>query len=484
MEARLNDLLARREVAVVREMARQRRSPALLVGGAVRDALLGRAQPHDLDFTVQGDAVGLARATADALRADVYVLDAERGTARVLIPGGADDGAAMILDFAACRGATWREDMLARDFTLNAIAVDIEDARVIDEVAGRDDLAARALRATGPGALADDPVRGLRAIRLAFALDVQIEPDTLALVRAVGRRILLPSAERVRDELMAILALDAAGRAVRMLDDVALLEPIVPEVGPMRSCDQSPPHRFNVLEHTHAVMDAIDREIPAFPGALVDSESKTRTDSPKAMLQLAALLHDCAKPVTRTAGADGRIHFYGHEQAGAEMAAARARALRMSAADVSLVRTIVRLHMRPNAMARAMAHTGEPPTPRALHRFFRDAGASAPLLAIFAMADCLGKRGDNTEPADCAPSRAIAAQLLERYFERYQPSAAPPALLTGRDVINLGVKPGPRIGAILEAVREAQMTGEIDTRDAAIALARELVASSWGHSGH
>jgi hypothetical protein len=163
---------------------------------------------------------------------------------------------------------------------------------------------------------------------------------------------------------------------------------------------------------------------------------------------------------------------------GAEMAAARARALRLSAAEVSAVRTMVRLHMRPNQMARDMARDGRPPTPRALHRFFRDAGRCAPLLALFAIADCQGKRGEATQPADCEPSQRIAELLVERYLERYQPAAAPAALVTGRDVIALGVKPGPRIGEILEAVREAQMTGEIDTRDAALTLAQALAAGS------
>ncbi len=485
----LRSLISRPEVRTVRNLAQAYRMPVLLVGGAVRDALLGHPSPHDLDFAVQGDAVALGRAVADALGASFYVLDAERGTARVLMHSHSAApearGSKIVMDFALCRGPDWRADALARDFTINAIAVDLQNGAVIDEANGLADLDARLIRATNAHIMEDDPVRALRAVRLSFGLDMRIEPATLAQVREAGALLRGPSAERLRDELMAILNLRNAARATQMLDDLGLLVPIVPEIEPMRSCAQSAPHRFTVLGHTWEVLSALDAllenwriEVDGVWHALPDAprlaehfaaatvESRTRT----AVYRLAVLLHDCGKPATRSVGADGRVHFYGHEALGAELAAARARALRLSGEEVSRVRIVVRHHMRANFMAR-QSHA---PTPRALYRFFRDVGDCAPELTLFAIADCVGKRGAHTGAEDCAPSTAIARHLLVEYYARFEQSIAPPALITGRDVVAIGVKPGPRIGAILEAVREAQMIGEVGSRDEALALARRL----------
>ncbi|BCX05163.1 MAG: HDIG domain-containing protein [Candidatus Roseilinea sp.] len=486
----LRALVNRPEVRIVRDLARAQNVPVLLVGGAVRDALLGHPSPHDLDFAVQGDAVRLGRAVANALGASFYVLDAERGTARVLTRTDSPKAqvSRVVLDFAVCRGPNWRTDAFARDFTVNAIGVNLGDGALVDEANGLADLDTRVIRATNEHAMGDDPVRALRAVRLSFALDMRIEPATLVQVRAAGAMLNEPSAERLRDELMAILSLRDAGRALQMLDDLGLLVPIVSEIEPMRACDQTTPHRFTVLQHTWEVLATLDGllrdwglEVGSVRFALPDPqrladhfaaptvEHRTRA----AVFRFAALLHDCGKPATRSMGEDGRVHFYGHETAGAALAVARARALRLSGDEVARVFTIVRHHMRANFMAR-QAHA---PTLRVLYRFFRDAGDCAPELALFAIADCVGKRGAQTAAEDCAPSVEIARRLLDEYYARFERSVAPPPLLTGRDVIALGVKPGPRVGEILEAVREAQMIGEIGVRDEALVLARQLAHS-------
>lgn len=490
----LRDLLARPEVGAVHALGKQRGAPVLLVGGAVRDALLGNAQPHDLDFAVQGDAIALSRAVADALRAHCYVLDAERGAARVLLPlAGASpaqpaQSATLVMDFTVCRGDSWRDDLIARDFTVNAIGVDLDDGSVLDATSGLADLHERVIRATTDHAVTDDPVRALRGIRLAFALGMRIEPGTLDQIAAVGAAITRPSAERVRDEFMAILNVPDAGWAVRQLDALHLLVPIVPEIEPMRTCEPSPPDHFSVLDHAWEVLHALDRLIAqcrsadggwlAFPAPIrarllqhLDAapvEGRTRV----AVLRFAALLHDCGKPATKTSDAHARVHFYGHAAVSAELAAARARALRLSGNEAAAVRTLVRYHMCANRMARR-SHA---PTPRARYRFFRDVGDCAPELALFAVADCMGQRRMRAGPGDCAVSVAIAQSLLDEYYARYERTVAPPPLITGRDVIALGVKQGPRIGQILDAVREAQMIGEIHTREQALALAGELKA--------
>jgi tRNA nucleotidyltransferase/poly(A) polymerase len=482
-----NNPIFNNQLLTVRTLARKRRTPMLLVGGTVRDALLGRAA-NDYDIAVQGNPVPLARAAADALDADFWLMDTERGTARVILR----DERKTVIDFAACRGATWHEDLLARDFTLNAMGYDLDTNELIDPSNGQTDLQARLIRAVTDHALSDDPIRGLRAVRLAQQLGFTIEPRTWAQAKAIGSAIHQPSAERARDELLAMLALPNSAQAMRQLDEVGLLKQLVPEVEPMRDCTQSPPHQFTVLEHTWAVMEAVDKEIGRLEiGRLEIGDWRLGEQSPISNLQshlseptanatrttilkLMALLHDCAKPETRSVDPDGRIRFFTHEERGAEVAAARARALKLSGDEVSDLRTMVRHHMRANQLARAK----EPPTPRAIYRFMREAGQCAPELALFAMADCYGKRGAATQPEDCADSQDMAVRLIEKYFQQFSPQAAPAPLITGRDLIDMGIAPGKQIGQILEQVREAHMTGEIGTRDEAMALAQNLKAAA------
>lgn len=475
----MSALLARDDVILVRRLALARNLPALLVGGAVRDALLNHA-PHDFDFAVQGDAVALARAVANAMGAAFYVMDAERGTARVIKhapederqnPALAAQNPAFVYDFARCRGEGWREDQRDRDFSINAIGLDLVDLELVDHAGGLADLRAGVIRAASQDAIQNDPVRALRAVRLAHQFGMAIAPATLERIRDAGSLLLQPSAERLRDALFEIFELPNAAQAVIQLDALGLLAHLFPELEPMRAQPQTAPHRFNVLEHTWWVMRALDKEIEDSGQGIPTLQTSITTFSCAALLRFAALLHDCAKPMAASMDAEGRIHFYGHEGLGANVAAARARALRLSGDEIAFVKTLIANHMRPNQMARMPA----PPTPRALARFFRDAGDAAPLLALFAVADCVGKRGDATTDEDCAPSRRIAALLLERYYDRFAPDVAPQALLSGRDLIELGMTPGRRVGEILEAVREAQMAGEIHTRDEALVAAQSML---------
>ncbi|HEY3289967.1 MAG TPA: HD domain-containing protein [Anaerolineae bacterium] len=492
------ELLSLPEVALVREIASQRRYEVILVGGALRDALLG--QPiHDLDFAVQSDSrgtVALARVVADRLRGAFYLMDSERGTARVIV--GLANQPHLNLDFAACRGESWNEDLFARDFSVNAIALDIASGVLLDPTGGQADLAAGIVRQVTPHALSDDPVRALRAVRLEQALGAVIEPATLASVRTAAPLLHVPSVERVRDELMKILALSTAARAIRRLDALNLLRELVPEIDAMRECTQSSPHRFTVLEHTFAVLDYLDelihtltsdaenvpewlREFDIAPQdrAALRQQLLTETSNERTRLsvfRLAALLHDIAKPAQRSVGDDGRIHFYGHEEAGAGVAAERATALRLSSDEVDFVRTIVRNHMRPNQMSRHDHLTDI--TARALYRYFAATADSAVEIALFCMADGMGKAGAESSPADIRRREKIAALLIRSYYERFSPQASPKPLINGRDVMGLGVSQGLLVGKVLNAVREAQMVGEISTYKAALAMAQQLIIAA------
>ena len=403
-----------------RASAAKRRVSIALVGGSVRDLLLGRA-PHDLDFAVLGDAVGLARSVANALGGAFYVMDAARGTARVIVDG-------VIVDFARCRGATLDDDLRGRDLTLNAIAALLPldtpmQGRIAlyDPLDGARDLSDKVIRLASPEAIANDPVRAMRVARFAADLDAQIDPAAEAAARAAGPRLAAvdgPSAERTRDELLKALSLPRASAAVELLAALDLLTVVVPEAA------ARPPGALRAID---ALLEQAAARAPRLNARLAEPLA----NAPRlALLRLVGLCAD-ASP----AAVEGR-----------------ALALKLSAAEVARARAI----RAGAALTEALREA------RAEYRWMRTAREAAPEAALLGMA--------------LDPARAdIGWGLLEHFEARFAPEVAPAPLLGGQDVLALGVGPGPVVGAALEAVREAQMIGEITTREQALVLARRVI---------
>jgi putative nucleotidyltransferase with HDIG domain len=452
------------------------RNDAVLVGGAVRDALLHRrdgAGGHDVDVTVATGALEIARRVADRLGGAFVVLDAERGAARVVV------GTAR-LDITDRRAPTLEGDLGARDFTVNALAVPLRDllgrgrATVIDPTGGLADLAARRLRPTGPGVLADDPVRALRGVRLEAALGFRLTPAAARLVAAAAPALGGVSAERVRDELVLILGMPRTGRVLRRADRLGLLGVVLPEVEAMRGVRQPAPHRFDVLEHSLRTVDGCD-VLLARPGALVPlgEELAAHLAEPLAggierrhVLKLGALLHDVAKPETRRR-VGGRIRFFEHDLRGAERARAVGERLRLPGAATAVLERLVRHHLRPMHLAGAGALT-----PRARYRFYRDLGADARDLLLLALADAAAVRGES--PLRLWPRAALIRDLLRGWEEQRRAAAVPP-LLRGEDVMaRYGLAPGPAVGRLLARAREAQDLGLVHTREEALAYLDSL----------
>ncbi len=400
--------------------AAKRRVSIALVGGSVRDLLLGRA-PHDLDFAVLGDAVGLARAVANALGGAFYVMDAARGTARVIVDG-------VIVDFARCRGATLDDDLRGRDLTLNAIAALLPldtpmQGRIAlyDPLDGAKDLSDKIIRLASPDAIANDPVRAMRVARFAADLDARIDPAAEAAARAAGPRLAAadgPSAERTRDELLKALSLSQASVAVDTLEALGLLNVVVPEAATRQT-------------NAQCAIDGLLEQAAARAPGLSARLAEPLANAPRlALLRLVAL---CAS--ASPAAVEGR-----------------ALALKLSAAEVARARAI----RAGAALSEALREA------RAEYRWMRAVRDAAPEAALLGMA---------LNPA----MTEIGWGLLEHFEARYAPEVAPGPLLGGQDVLDLGVAPGPAVGAALEAVREAQMIGAITTREQALALARRVI---------
>ncbi len=488
----------------VRALAEERGVRVWPVGGVVRDALLGRPL-HDWDFAVERDAMGLARAVADALGGAYYPLDAARDTGRVVLQR--QDGQRIDLDFAVLRGPDLEADLGGRDFTLNAMATG-SDGRLVDLHGGLADLEARLVRAIGPSAFDDDPLRMLRAVRLTAELDLRLEARTAAWIIRRASGLPQASAERVRDELARILAAPAVANHLHMLDELGLLAQVIPEVTPLKEQNQSPPHRFDVWWHTLLVVEAVAAVLAALAGAhpslaYVDAPARVWDDlaqalgrfapavanhlqvrlaggrTRRALLLLAALCHDLGKPLTCTEDERGHLHFYNHEREGARMTAERMRQLRFSRPEVERVRTVVRAHLRPGHLARVQG----PVTRRAVYRFFRATGDAGVEVMLLSLADHLATWGPNLEADRWARRLEVAEVLLSHYFERHEETVKPSALITGGDLMSeLGLEEGPLVGRLLEAVREAQAAGEVRSREEALALARSTLVPQPGLS--
>ena len=477
-----------------------RDTPVWLVGGAVRDHLLGR-YTVDLDFAVDGDALRMARHLADRLGGYYYVLDKQRGTGRVILEE--EPGQRRMLDFACLRGPDINSDLRARDFTINAFAINLRDPEQwLDPTGGSNDLKQKILRTCSPNAVADDPVRALRAVRLTTELDLRMEPETLLQVQQAGPGLGRVSPERVRDEVLRILDVHRPGRALRLLAHLSLLFVIFPELADLEGLEQPPPHVYKALEHTLVVVDRLGdlvsmletgydpetatdlmlahvvQRLGRFFEQLSNHLNHTLSYGRKVrqLLFFASLYHDAGKPIVRAINSNDPTTIQGHENIGAELIEARAAALRMSNSEVRRLGQIVRHHVRPMILERSPTVTL-----RAIYRFYRQAGESGVEAILLSLADLLGTHAPLV-PQDAWESRVdVAGTLLEAFFEAREERIDPPPLLRGDELIQkMGLTSGPKIGQLLEIIQEAQVAGEVTSPEEALALARRVIAEGLG----
>ncbi|HET8533747.1 MAG TPA: HD domain-containing protein [Methylomirabilota bacterium] len=445
--------------------------PLWLVGGAVRQ-LLGTEPLADLDVALPEGAIVLGRRVADRLGARFVVLDEGRGAGRIV--GGPDQ--APPVDLVDFRAPTLDGDLRARDFTVNALAVPVADllrdgsAVVTDPTGGLADLRACVVRLCGPAAIVDDPVRALRGVRLAMRSGWRLDPGAEAAIRAGAPLVAGVAAERVRDELVGILGERQAAVGLRMLDRLGVLGALLPESAPMRATAQPLPHHFDVWEHSIRAVEAVDALL-ADLDALVPWGPALREHldehlgggvSRREALRLAALLHDVAKPETRSEQA-GRVRFFGHDAAGARRAAAIAARLRLPRRTSQVLERLVAEHLRPMHLAQA----GEI-TRRARFRFFRALGDDAPDLLLLALADAAALTGGSPLAVWAGEGGAVVRVLMAGADEEAAAATTPP-LLRGEEVMDaFHLAPGPAVGRLLERAREAQALGLVATREEAL----------------
>jgi len=468
------------------------RGEAYLVGGYLRDLLMGRFS-HDLDLAVREDGFSLARRIADRFGGFFVPLDRERNTGRAVLQD--EKGERLFVDVARLRGGDIQADLAGRDFTVDAMALPLSGSQtLIDPFGGREDLQRGSLRVVSPRAFRDDPLRTLRAVRLAAELNFRIEPRTESLIRRDAAFLPSVSAERKRDELVKILALPHSAAHLAKLDELGLLGILFPELAATKGVSQSEPHYLDVFQHSLETVGCLEAMLalmrgeeagqgckatpkredlaPLHPERLLEHLTRpTSGDRTRLIiLKLTALLHDVGKPLTVKVER-GRTRFFGHEGLGGRMTARIFGRLRFSAAEKRMARTIVVHHMRPALLAQVKVFTR-----RAVYRFFRDTGEAGVEVILLSLADHLATWGPHLIPARWHKRLAVASHLLNEFYTRYREVVSPPKLIDGKDLMTrFGLPPGPLVGRILEAVREAQAAGEIRTKEEALQLAAHLL---------
>jgi putative nucleotidyltransferase with HDIG domain len=445
-----------------------------LVGGYVRDALLGRFStdhpPCDFDYTViGGSALQFGKQLELELGGNYVLLDKEQDTCRLVLPGQ------LQIDLAGCVGGNLHADLRRRDLTINALAWDPDQPDVIvDTHGGLVDLQEKRIRAISEQSFIEDPVRLLRAFRFAAALDFALDATTVELVCKHAQLLARVAGERVSYEMFAILETPRAAQAFQQMSQTGLLEIIFPE---LTACHNVPPnafHHLGLFDHSMQALIECEQAFPDLPPWAREScnQPLSHNLSRIGATKLGSLLHDIGKPATWTVREDGKHTFIGHDKLGATMIEDTARRLKWSKNVERFLAALIRWHLRPGALF----HQG-PPTERALYRFYRDVGEEVPPLILLAQADFRATRGPGLE----AGREVLEKQLIEllqgyNVFREGKRTMRP--LCDGHDIMEwTSCGEGPHVGEILAAAREAQALGVItdkqQARDFVVRLCQE-----------
>jgi len=456
---------------IVRESLADR--SAWLVGGAVRDRLAQRAT-SDIDLIVDGDVGEAARALGRAARGPSFELSDEFGAWRVL-----SSDRSWQADLSPLRGGSLEADLALRDFTINAIAEPLAGGERVDPHRGAEDLAAGRLRAVGPSAFADDPLRALRLVRLAGELELAPDSATARLAREQAPAVASVAQERVFGELKRILADDRALLAgLRLMDELGLTSAIMPELDALHGVAQNRYHHADVHTHTLEVLEqtlAMQADGAAILGQEHAGEVRALLAEPLAdeldravAMRLGALLHDAAKPATLGHRADGSPTFLGHDREGAQLARDVLTRLRASEKLKAHVAALVRHHLRLGFLVHE-----RPLSRRAVYGYLLAAQPVEVDVTLLSVADRLATRGRKATEA-IVTHLELARELLPVAL-RWRANGPRAPLVPGDQLAAaLELKPGPQVGRLLAEIDEARYAGEVTTRADALALAARL----------
>ncbi|MDX6581310.1 MAG: poly(A) polymerase [Solirubrobacterales bacterium] len=446
---------------------------AWIVGGAVRDALADRPVV-DLDLAVGADPAGAARRIASQAGGPAFELSAEFATWRAL----AGDRS-WHADVSALRGETIAADLGQRDFTVNAIAVELADpaADPIDPFGGRADLEAGVLRAVSDRSLADDPLRILRAARLGAELGFELDPQLVTLAEAIADRAGEPAGERQLAELRLLIAGRDPLRGLELLDRLGATAAVLPELDALRGVGQNPNHHLDVHGHTLEVLAnllEVERDLDRYAGESADglrellaeplADELSRGDA----LRFGAVLHDSGKPATRVEHEGGFVSFIGHDREGAVVvreACARLKASRRLSRHLEAL-TLHHLHL-------GFMTSQRPLSRRRLYDYLKLTEPVAADVTVLTIADRLAARGTGptASPEMIEAHLELAREVLPEALAWHRDGPPRPPIAGDELAEAVGIEPGPELGRLLGEIRAAVFAGEVETAGDAIRLA-------------
>jgi poly(A) polymerase len=445
-----------------------------LVGGVVRDWLLGR-EIKDIDIVCR-DAEKMARAIAKIKKLRVVAFEKKADEPCYRIVGR--DIKELTIDITEMRGDNINEDLKRRDFRINAIAMEIISenfsATIIDPLGGQNDLKHRLIRLCSDHAIRDDPLRMLRAIRFSAELDFTIENDTEVSINKQAFRLKESAPERVMSEMIRVFSVPNCTPYIRKMDQLGLLEVIFPEIQPMKACTQNAYHHQNVWNHSMSVLENCENILTHLENYFGDQsalvlECLEKIDR-RPILKIAGLFHDVGKPHTRkTKSESGRITFYGHDVKGKEILSDMAVRLKMSGKCRMLLEMLVAEHLHVVNLSKFGVKKST------VIGFFRNQGDDAVLLIILSMADTKSKMGPSAIESEIKAHLDWCRKIIAEYFISIKKQFEEKNLISGKDLIDMGVVPGPEMGKILKKTREAQDTGKLRDKQDALDFIKSII---------
>ncbi len=467
---------------IIQKIAQERKAKVYLVGGALRDLLLKKPLSKDFDFLVKGETKILVSEIAKQRAVSYFPLDESWGIWRLIFKEGKRK---WVMDFSSMHGDFIEHDLQQRDFTINSMALDLDQLlngqtiSIIDPLNGLQDLEKGILRVNAEDSFRKDPLRMLRAFRLAANLNLRIEENTLCLIK--NNKDLLPKSavERIRAELFALLNEKNAAFFLRSLFRVGILERLFPEIKSWADLPQGPHHDFYLLEHAFQTVAAADFILakladifPAYAKALRNNFSELIEEgvTRQALFKFGAFIHDSGKSVTYSITPGEKVtRFFDHDQKGKIINEQICQRLKLSRQATKLITDMTGQHMRILGLAQLPQVTL-----RAKYRFFRDLGKGGIDIAILSLADKMAARRTKFQwpqsqetPDDLLKVTKLVLELIDYFYKDFHPQKKK-LFLDGREIMAaFGLPPGKKVGELLARLREAENAGLIQSKEEA-----------------
>ena len=439
-----------------------------IVGGYLRDVILGR-ESSDIDIvTFLEDSKTVAQKLAKNLKAYLVTLDETNQIYRIVLPDKIT-----YIDIAQGEGKNIEEDLLRRDFSINALGYDLYNKKIIDVTNSISDIHNKIIREISKKNIEDDPIRMLRAYRFQSELGFEISESLNEIIKNLAKDIEKSAKERINTELTKLFAGEHASKAITAMDATKILHHILPECEELKKIPPNSHHHLCLFNHCISVTDKIEEFIKKSPEEVKKHfEAKPfGSVNKKGYLKLAAFLHDIGKPKTWTIEPEtGRHRFIKHDDVGAKLAPQILKRLKFSNKQIKYIQKLIKYHIYP-----ANVVTGENYTEKAVLKFFRKMEDDALDVIAIAYSDRLSALGPDITEEMVTNNINGLWSLVERYLKIKNELAPLPKLLDGNEIMQiLGIKAGPQLGKIIKALKEAQLSSEVQTKDDAIMFIKKL----------